>query len=113
MQSRTKESEIIKRTGYFPKQGEWFEQDANGEIVIKRETTDRDVTTECSVQLVPSTVSKGYYVLLLHKDKRIAAIGLSELFRSYPMVPGKGNYKLVKAERAAVSFRVIQVKQDR
>lgn len=68
------------------------------------EDSSVDVTEECTAELVRSQHSGGFYCSIIHDDKSIIALGIDDASKC---IVQRG-YKLVKADGAVVSFRVIK-----
>jgi len=73
-------------------------------LSIQVEEYPRDVTSECTAELVRSRHSEGYYCSVIYKGRSILALGIDDLSKCI-LKPG---YRIVKAENASVSFRVLR-----
>lgn len=65
---------------------------------------ERDITSECTVELVQSHHSDGYYCSVLHDGKSILALGVDEASKCLL----KPHYRIKKAYGATVSFRILK-----
>jgi hypothetical protein len=94
--------DIVKRTGLRVGKGERVAI-RDGEVVVERQTVERDVTDQCTAELRKSATSDGYYVAINHNGKCIIALGVDEnskfLFRS-------NGYTMERAKGGHVSFQV-------
>jgi len=89
--------------------GQWAEIDVDvtGKPFLsirERQPIERDVTSECTVELKPSSHTKGFYCHIKHKGRSIVALGVDDASKANVM-PG---YRLKKASGAIVSFNIIK-----
>lgn len=94
--------DLVKRTGMRVGKNERVVI-RDGEVVVERLVQERDVTSECTVELRKSGESDGYYVSVNHNGKSIIALGLDE--NSKVIIRSNG-YRLEKSPDGHVSFRV-------
>ena len=83
------------------------ERDTSGEVYhvleIKRKF-ERDITTECKVELTKSQHSSGYYCNVIWEGKSILALGVDDLSKASL----RKGFRLMKAPNAFLSFRILK-----
>lgn len=76
----------------------------NYAVVEAFEKREEDITSQCTVALVQSHHSDGFYCSIFHNGKSILALGIDEASKCLL----KPHYRIVKAKGASVSFRVLK-----
>jgi len=83
----------------------------HGKVVVEARMaprpTPKNITSECSVELVKSQHSGGWYVLIKHGDKQLFALGLDDKSAHLQLRGSKG-YRVTKAKNATVSFNIMK-----
>lgn len=73
-------------------------------VVEVFEKSEEDITSQCTVELVRSRHSDGYYCSVVHSGKSILALGVDKASKRV-LTP---HYSLVRAEGASISFRILK-----
>jgi hypothetical protein len=94
--------DLVKRTGLKVGKNERIAL-RDGEVVIERQVSERDVTGECTVELRRSKSSSGYYVSIIHEGRSIIALGVDE--NSKFLIRNNG-YTVESSPDGHVSFRI-------
>lgn len=68
------------------------------------ERGEEDITPQCTVALVQSHHSEGFYCSIFHNGESILALGIDEASKCLL----KPHYRIVKAKGAAISFRILK-----
>lgn len=100
---RNEEWRITKRIGIHISTNQRVRVDEDGEVIVESRVRDRDVTSECSAELMKSYNSDGYYVIIRHNGVMIASLGIGGFSR---LVQKHKEYYVVLAKGATVSFKV-------
>lgn len=74
-------------------------------VVIEQRETEQDVTEECTVKLIQSRHSGGYYCNILHDGRSVVALGVDDASKAN-VKPG---YRMIKAPGATVSFHILKI----
>jgi len=73
-------------------------------VIEEKEPEECDVTQECTVKLIKSSFSEGYYCVIMHHDKKIIALGIDGAGQPY----SDNEYRFEKAKNAVMSFRILK-----